>query len=520
MNDNILNLEDGQLYLNLSIPLDGTYSSCIEALDALYSSLDYSLFCRREKRGRPFAIHPSKMMVLLIYAYMNGTFSSREIEKLMKRDCVCMKVLGMDRVPDHTTIDRFIRGNHDAIAGIMRQSVMRLRELGELDGHTVFQDGTKIESAAGKYTFVWRTGCEKNLEKALMRVSAIACSYGLEADVTEKNAMAVMDSIEDLMQRKGIRFPSSCGRGHRLSQEQKDWRKIREERQKITDYISWIRKMKETGRNSLSKTDEDATFMRMKEDHMRNGQLKAAYNMQNIVQNGYVVACGAFMDRTDYRTMIPMLEKLEEGGISYDSYCADSGYDIKDNYEWLEEHGKKAYIKPQYHDENRKRKAKKNPSLKCNYSYDEGNDTFTCMRGHTLHHEEDLKDGRSVYVCRRGCKSCPLRKQCMLSQAAKHDYKRLAIDIEAERYRRKSEALITSDEGIEIRINRSIQAEGSFSLLKSAFGCRRFRMHGIRNIEAEWMILCMAGNALRYSIRLANGRAGTPFWFRIEQQAS
>ena len=138
MNDNILNLEDGQLYLNLSILLDGTYSSCIEALDALYSSLDYSLFCRRGKRGRPFAIHPSKMMVLLIYAYMNGTFSSREIEKLMRRDCVCMKVLGMDRGPDHTTIDRFIRGNHDAIAGIMRQSVMKLRELGELDGRTVF----------------------------------------------------------------------------------------------------------------------------------------------------------------------------------------------------------------------------------------------------------------------------------------------------------------------------------------------------------------------------------------------
>ena len=78
--------------------------------------------------------------------------------------------------------------------------------------------------------------------------------------------------------------------------------------------------------------------------------------MQNLVQNGYVIACGAFMDRTDYRTMIPMLERLEEEGIDYDSFCADSGYDIKDNYEWLEEHGKKAYIKPQYHEENRKRK--------------------------------------------------------------------------------------------------------------------------------------------------------------------
>ena len=100
---------------------------------------------------------------------------------------------------------------------------------------------------------MWRTGCEKNLEKALMRVSAISSSYGLEADVTEKNVMAVMDSIEDLMQKSGIRYPSSCGRGHHLSQEQKDWKKIREEKEKIRDYIIWIRKMKESGRNSLSK---------------------------------------------------------------------------------------------------------------------------------------------------------------------------------------------------------------------------------------------------------------------------
>ena len=286
MNDNILNLENGQLYLNLSIPLDGTYSSYIEALDALYSSLDYSLFCRKGKRGRPCCLHPSKMMVLIIYAYMNGTFSSREIEKLMRRDCVCMKVLGMDRIPDHSTIDRFIRSNHDAIADIMRQSVMRLKELGELDGRTVFQDGTKIESAAGKYTFVWLSACEKNLVKAFSRISAIAASYGLEAEVTEKNAMAVIDSFEELMQKRGISLPRSIGRGHHLSQEQRDWKKMREEKQKITDCISWIRNMKETGRKSLSRTDEDATFMRMKEDHMRNGQLKAAYNMQNLVQNG------------------------------------------------------------------------------------------------------------------------------------------------------------------------------------------------------------------------------------------
>lgn len=156
--------------------------------------------------------------------------------------------------------------------------------------------------------------------------------------------------------------------------------------------------------------------------------------------------------------------------------------------------------------------------MKCNYAYEEAEDAFICMRGHKLYHVDDTARG-NVYEAKRGCKSCPLRKQCMLSRAGKADYKRLTIDIEAERYRRKSEAMITGEEGIEIRINRSIQAEGSFSLLKSAFGCRRFRYHGMDNIESEWRILCMAGNALRYSIRLSSGKAGTPFWFSIDKTA-
>ena len=186
---------------------------------------------------------------------MNGTFSSREIEKLMRRDCVCMRVLGMDGTPDHSTIDRFIRGNHEAIEDIMRQSVMKLEELGELDGHTIFQDGTKIESAAGKYTFVWRTACEKNLAKAFSRISTLVTPYGLEAEVTEKNAMAVIDAFESLMQKRGVSFPSSGGRGRHRSREQRDGTRRREAKQKITDYIPWIRNMKETGRKSLSKTD-------------------------------------------------------------------------------------------------------------------------------------------------------------------------------------------------------------------------------------------------------------------------
>lgn len=98
--------------------------SYIEAFDVPHATLDYKTFIRVERRGRPYYIHLLKMMVILIYAYMNGTFSSREIENLMRRDCVCIKMLGIDRVLDHSTIDWFICSNHEAIAGITRQSVI------------------------------------------------------------------------------------------------------------------------------------------------------------------------------------------------------------------------------------------------------------------------------------------------------------------------------------------------------------------------------------------------------------
>ena len=102
------------------------------------------------------------------------------------------------------------------------------------------------------------------------------------------------------------------GRGHRKGFERMLSEKLPEYSRKLAFYRRARDRMKAEGRRSMSKTDEDATFMRMKEDYMLNGQLKPGYNIQNIVDSGYVVGTYCSSDRTDMYTFVPALEQLRK----------------------------------------------------------------------------------------------------------------------------------------------------------------------------------------------------------------
>ena len=460
-----------------------------------------------------------KMIWLILYGILNGCYTSRDIEGLASRDLICMKELDL-AIPDHSTITRFISGNHNNIQNIFGQLALKLRELNEVDSKCMFQDGTKIESASNKYKWVWRTGIEKSLDKGIAKLQQIADYLVLGFTITRDNLKEFWDLVETWMQKNMIHFKAKGGkgRGRGLSLEQKIWVHVRTELPKFLQYKEWIDLMISQNRKSLCKTDLDATFMRMKEDYMKNGQLKPGYNMQNIVANGYIVATACLMDRSDFHTMVPAMEKAYElFGDDIEQYCADSGYDCKENYQWLTDHDIDYFIKGQYYEQDKKRKNKKDPSRKQNYTYDAGKDEFRCIRGKKLVNTGKVnKRGETSYQCTRGCKCCPMRKQCMKSAAKKFDYKVLTLDVETELYRRKSLENITTHEGCEIRANRSIQAEGSFALIKNVFQTRRFHYRGLENTETEWTLFCMAENVLRFSHRLRKDKVGTPFWYEIE----
>ncbi|PKL14788.1 MAG: hypothetical protein CVV52_00350 [Spirochaetae bacterium HGW-Spirochaetae-8] len=291
--------ENNQLYLNLSIPLDIDFHNPVQALRELFWSLDYSCFRTPKKvSGRPHAAIARQMVFILVYARLHGCFSSRQVEELCKRDLVCIHVLEGKKAPDHSTIDRFIRHNGSAMRNVFSQSVKKLDELGELRKDIAFIDGTKIESKAGRYTFIWLKAIEKNLPRLIEHIRKLhgeyLIHYGLESSretAGEKDARDVLDiMIESIdVQRILAEQPAVQGRGHSLGFEQRMAKRLVEYSEKLDRYTSARDRMRAEKRNSMSKTDADATFMRMKEDYMRNGQLKPAYNIQNVVDSGYVV---------------------------------------------------------------------------------------------------------------------------------------------------------------------------------------------------------------------------------------
>ena len=350
------------------------------ALLTLFENLDYSGFGTR--LGRKEKVEPFRMMLLLIHGAMNSRTSSRELEKHVERDLFMKAVFGTDVHLDHSTISRFISRNQKQIEDVFRQSVEKLASLGELGKKVVFQDGTKIESRAGRYTFVWKSATEKNMEKCLSRIRSLlkeAADAGLVQtdEASFKEPEKPLASAVSMIDEQGLFNPSEKkGRGHRRSRINRLREKAAEELSKLEMQRKHLSMM--DGRNSLSRTDTDATFMRMKEDHMRNGQLKPAYNIQNAVDSNYIIASSISSDRTDYKAAGHILAKLDKLPWQYGIYCADSGYDSLESFQELEKREIEAYIKPQDWEISKTRSYRSDIGRSVNMAYVEKDDCFIC----------------------------------------------------------------------------------------------------------------------------------------------
>jgi len=514
------------LDLNLTIPLDLTPQE--KAILLLLQKLDYSdFYIEKKKAGRPLAADPYTMMVIIIYARVQQKYSSRDMERLCKRDLFLLKVLDGRKAPDHSTFDRFLHTHSSAIEKLFYQVSKRLDKLGELGKEILYQDGTKVESKAGKYTFVWKKAISKNLVKLEKHIQAlfIDINNSFHWGVTGSNLLQNIEIYIEKLQKTGaLLIPEKEGRGHRLTQEQKFYKKLVQYRDKMILYQFYLSQM--NGRNSMSKTDADATFMRMKEDYMGNGQLKPAYNLQVLVDSNYIIGAHASDDRTDFNTMIPAMNKVKDNlSWNYSAYCADSGYDCQQNFEYLENQKIKPYIKPRDYEQSKKKSYKNDIGRKENMQYLPDEDCFVCSMGKRLLKVYTRKSknqyGYQIYTntyrCKRGCKNCKERSNCM--KRSKADYKQVQANLRLREYHDKAYELITSIKGKEIRVNRSIQAEGAFAQIKANWKFRRFLSTGMDNIYTEWILACIAVNVVHLGYRLDQNLVGNPFHYKLEKSA-
>ena len=518
-----LNEEGYQLKLPLNletiIPADDSVrllSQFVEAMDLtdLYSTYE-----------RINTVSPRTLLKIVLYSYMNGDYSSRSMELNCKRDINFMYLLEGKPVPDHATFARF-RSIHFAPCAkrILAEMSNLLYDLGEISGETIFIDGTKIEACANKYTFVWKKAVTKNQKKLLIKIANLIAEceqlYGIRIvygdTVKMKHVKRLRKKLYALKQEENIKFVHGIGR--RKSPLQKSIETLEEYLERLKGYT---KKLYICGsRNSFSKTDPDATFMRMKEDAMGNGQLKPAFNLQHGVDSEYITWLTVGPQPTDTTTLIPFLKETEEYlAFKYKKIIADAGYESEENYVFLDKNQQLAFIKPSNYEKSKTRKYKNDIGRIENMNYDESNDSYLCKNGKHLtfayiRHSKS-KTGyiseKRIYQCSE-CKDCPYKTACIKGNNCKTPMeernKVLSIAKTFLEYRKEDLERILSDEGILLRTNRSIQVEGSFGELKQDMQFRRYLSRGSSNVLAESILLAMAKNMNKLHNKIQKGITG------------
>ena len=518
-----LNEEGYQLKLPLNletiIPVDDSVrllSQFVEAMDLtdLYSTYE-----------RINTVSPRTLLKIVLYSYMNGDYSSRSMELNCKRDINFMYLLEGKPVPDHATFARF-RSIHFAPCAkrILAEMSNLLYELGEISGETIFIDGTKIEACANKYTFVWKKTVTKNQAKLLIKIADLIAEceqlYGIRIvhgdTVKMKHVKRLRKKLYALKQEENIAFVHGIGK--RKTQLQKSIETLEDYLDRLKGYT---KKLHICGkRNSYSKTDPDATFMRMKEDAMGNGQLKPAFNLQHGVDSEYIVWLTIGPQPTDTTTLIPFLKETEEYlTFKYQKIIADAGYESEENYVFLDQNQQLAFIKPSNYEISKKRKYRNDIGRIENMKYDEKSDSYICKNGKQLPfthlRRSKSKTGyiseKNIYQCKE-CKDCPYKKECIKGNNCKTPIeernKVLSVAKTFLKYREEDLERILSDEGILLRINRSIQSEGSFGELKQDMQFRRYLSRGTANVLAESVLLAMAKNVNKLHNKIQKGKTG------------
>ena len=477
----------------------------VRILKSVIESLDLSGFKKLyHERGRsPY--HPKMMLMVILYSYMNNVYSCRKIEKLLYRDIYYIWLSGYQK-PDFATINRFRNRVKNEIGHIFTLLVLILVEKGFVTLEVEYLDGTKIESKANKYTFVWRKSVERNREKLLEKIRVLlqqineqmAQDKAADVDTLELTPQTLCEISKEFKEALGS-APEAKTKEEKAAQRGKNkmFKELERHGEKLAEYNSRLEQME--GRNSISKTDPSATFMRMKEDAMCNGQTKPGYNLQISSENQFITDFALFPNPTDTLTFIPFLGSFPgRYGRFPKRGVADSGYGSEENYRFMDEAGIEGFVKyNRFHLEHRPR-YKPDTFHPDSLYYNEEGDYYICPMGQRMSRTGTVQTRTeggyiSQSACYRAirCKGCPLRCLCC---KAKANQRTIRVNHRLNAYKRKACELLTSEEGIKERGRRCIEPEAVFGQMKSNMAYRRFRHMGKDKVVMDFTFFAIAFN--------------------------
>ena len=429
------------------------------------------------KMGRP-GYNRVNMLKTILFGFMDTGYASlRELEDRCRVNLRYMYLMDQE-TPSYRAFSYFINEEiKESAQDIFKAVISYIQAAEGTDLQHLYIDGSKFEANANKYTWVWKKATEKSRYRLFDKITTLLTEMNETLAYTglkiETNTEYTPDSLEAILSR----YDFVChidentfiyGRGHRKSREQRYYERLKEYIEKLSEYVERTQ-ICGPERNSYAKTDHDATFMRMKKDYMGNDQLLPAYNIQIGVADEYIAV-------------------------------ADAGYGSFNNYLFCQEHGMEKFMKfPMYKKETTDEKYHDDPFRAVNFETDSEGDLI-CPNGRKFHfaYRKAVKGNQygrqeEYYTC-EDCSGCPYAERCKKTE------KNRTVRINAELSSMHQEVLenLQSIHGALLRMNRSIQAEGTFGIIKYDRWYKRIVRRGLESVRLELFLVSIGHNLYKF----------------------
>ncbi|MBI9030579.1 transposase [bacterium] len=503
------NYTTNQLVLPLDLEIIIEKDSEVHTYLELMKGIKLEKYFGRESNIGRMPKNRVKIMNAILFGYMIGYRSTRKLEEACKNDIRFMYLIEGMNPPSHTLINNVMNEIKEKLDSLLLEINQEIMKREDIETDKLYIDGTKIEADANKYTFKWKKSILKFRDKLYLKITKripelneIFRNRGYK-EMIEKDKYIpqeikrIENRLVGLIDCLGLKCV--YGKGQRKHPIQRLYDDFQEYYNKLEEYTKDL-EIIGPKRNSYAKTDHDATFMHMKEDHMRNAQLKPGYNVQIGVSNEYIMVIDAYQNGADHKTFKPILEKYNIMYNYYPKYpVADAGYGSYDNYSYCLEKNMELFQKYGLWAKERDSKFKKLIYNKENFRQDR-NGFYICPNNKKFIKQYDYESKyieyphtKTMYECLY-CDKCRKKKKCTTAKGNR------TMSI-LNGYQEMKETVIEnldSELGIELRVQRSIQVEGAFGIIKEDMKFRRFTRTMFSGIKLELNLVAIGYNLKKY----------------------
>lgn len=474
----------------------------VRTVDKVINELKLSPLFDTYKGGGTSSYSPRMLLKVLTFGYIEKIYTSRRIAKALKENIYFMWISGMS-TPDFTTINSFrSKRLKESVEDVFGSVIQVLIQGGYVKAENVFIDGTKIEANANRYSYIWKKNVERHapmvnerVKKLLSHINELQkaedAEYGSH-DLEEYEGRVTAEAIDKVV----AEINQKISKWAKSKEASSDVIKLKKELPKLKKYQD--QKDMLGGRNSCSKTDKDATFFKMKEDHHGMSQLKPGYNVQIATENQFILGYGVYQKAADTSVFIPFMERLKtQIQIPPKNVTTDAGYGSEENYDYVIRNNIGNYIKYNNFDYEKTKAYREKRFISDRFVYDNEKDQYRCPSNQVLDFayikrtktENGYKSERMVYRSRR-CEGCQYKEKCC--KATKN--RTIEVSPKLIEYRNTARQNLESENGKKLRSLRGVDVESVFGQIKHNNQFRRFYTRGLKNVSTEWGIISIAHN--------------------------